>query len=116
MSVKKINIEGKDLPIKWSMRARSNWEEATGIKWLDLPGKKDVKGEWIKHPHTFSTKDTAIMCLEILREGHRQDKKAFNLDIYNIMEWMDSHDLEAKIVDQVFAAEVEKEKKSTPSV
>ena len=102
MNVSYIEINGEKLPVKWSTRAKINWEKSSGLKWADLLGTTDKKGNWLKMPVTADTEQSIMMCYEILKEGHRIEGKEFKMSLEDVMEMQDEHDLEAKITAVIY--------------
>jgi hypothetical protein len=110
MHVDYVVIDGESVPAKFNPKAISLWEKSTGIKWSEISGVVDSKGNYIKEPVSLSVEDSMILCLEVLREGHRREKKKFKITLDQVYDWASDHELEEQVVKLVFGKE-EKEKK-----
>lgn len=102
MNIKYVKVDGKDLPVKWNPRAKSNWEKETGLIWSKL---FDVNDRVIP-----TTEQSMVVILEALREGHRRDKKKFNITLDDVYDWADDYDLEDQVTNIIFGKD-EAEKK-----
>lgn len=99
-----VKINGKEIPAKFNPRAKSYWEKATGLIWSNLFRKEN--------PIIPTTEQSMILCLEVLREGHRRNKSKtkFNVTLDQVYDWADDYDLETQITDLIFGTAKEEKK------
>ena len=110
-----IEVGEKKLPVKWNTRAKIYWEKETGILLADLVPK--VSGyekngtPIIKEGVAISVHMGMVMCYEALKEGHRIEGKKFDLDIFDVYDMQDEHNLETLIAPIIFPTDDDDEKK-----
>ncbi len=99
-----VKIDGKQIPAKFNHRAKSYWEKSTGLIWSSL-----FKSE---NPVVPTVEQSMILCLEVLREGHRRngDKKKFNITLDDVYDWADDYDLETQITNLIFGIDKDEKK------
>lgn len=97
-----IKVDGKEYPVMWNRRAKSNWEKATGVTWIQLSGTINHQGDqYLVDPVPMSIEMAMYICLEALREGYRMDNKRFEMELDDMYQLCDKG-LEAEIEPLVF--------------
>lgn len=87
MNVKYVKAGDKELPGKWTPRAKMAWEKSTNLRWLDImPSKNMTTGEWQEPKVTADTEQNMKICYEVLKEGHRIEGKEFKLSFLDVVD------------------------------
>ena len=112
--MKYIKVKDKEYPAKFNPRVIINWEDATGLIWAEIIPTVDDKGNTVPAKVKANKKQDLMISYEMLKEGHRIERKEFKLSFMDVVDLAGVSDLEAqisKVLINSFTENVDTEKK-----